>query len=251
MDYQNREGGKTGSGGILTQSETNAERRERMRRLAMETIDLSKDPYFMKNHLGSYECRLCLTLHTNEGSYLAHTQGKKHSSNLARRAAREAKMNAFNFGGAIETAQASIALLKAKGAVEQQAKMKPHLPIIGRPQHKLIPLLDPITQCPGVRIQVHYPQIDITLPGLPSPDDPRHPRRPAYRIMSCWEQKVEKPDRRWQYVVVGALAYETIAIKIPAKELDTANTDYHYEHWDSDNKLYTLQLLFRDWEGNQ
>lgn len=28
----------------------------------------------MRNHLGQYECRLCLTLHTNEGNYLAHTQ---------------------------------------------------------------------------------------------------------------------------------------------------------------------------------
>ncbi|KAJ9593084.1 hypothetical protein L9F63_027674, partial [Diploptera punctata] len=45
----------------------------------------------MKNHLGSYECKLCLTLHNNEGSYLAHTQGKKHQANLARRAAKEAK----------------------------------------------------------------------------------------------------------------------------------------------------------------
>ncbi len=45
-----------------------------MRRLALETIDLSKDPYFMRNHLGQYECRLCLTLHNNEGNYLAHTQ---------------------------------------------------------------------------------------------------------------------------------------------------------------------------------
>ena len=36
----------------------------------------------MKNHLGSYECKLCLTLHNNEGSYLAHTQGKKHQQNL-------------------------------------------------------------------------------------------------------------------------------------------------------------------------
>ena len=43
---------------------------------------LFQDPYFMKNHLGSYECKLCLTLHNNEGSYLAHTQGKKHQSNL-------------------------------------------------------------------------------------------------------------------------------------------------------------------------
>ena len=50
------------------------DRRERLRRLALETIDLAKDPYFMRNHLGQYECRLCLTLHTNEGNYLAHTQ---------------------------------------------------------------------------------------------------------------------------------------------------------------------------------
>ncbi len=45
----------------------------------------------MRNHLGTYECKLCLTLHNNEASYLAHTQGKKHQSNLARRAAKEAK----------------------------------------------------------------------------------------------------------------------------------------------------------------
>ena len=49
------------------------------------------DPYFMRNHLGTYECKLCLTLHNNEASYLAHTQGKKHQNNLARRAAKEAR----------------------------------------------------------------------------------------------------------------------------------------------------------------
>jgi splicing factor 3A subunit 2 len=36
------------------------------------------------------ECRLCLTLHPNEGNYLAHTQGKRHQQNLAKRAAKEA-----------------------------------------------------------------------------------------------------------------------------------------------------------------
>ncbi|CAF1512676.1 unnamed protein product, partial [Rotaria sordida] len=82
-------GGKTGSGGVASASESNRDRRERLRQLALETINLAKDPYFMKNHLGTYECKLCLTLHNNEGSYLAHTQGKKHQSNLARRAARE------------------------------------------------------------------------------------------------------------------------------------------------------------------
>jgi splicing factor 3A subunit 2 len=33
----------------------NAQRRERLRKLALETIDLSKDPYFMKNHSGGFE----------------------------------------------------------------------------------------------------------------------------------------------------------------------------------------------------
>ena len=57
----------------------------------METIDLEKDPYYFRNHIGKIECRLCLTLHDNEGSYLAHTQGKRHQQNLAKRAALEQK----------------------------------------------------------------------------------------------------------------------------------------------------------------
>lgn len=43
------------------------DRKERLRQLALETIDLSKDPYFMRNHVGTFECKLCLTLHNNEG----------------------------------------------------------------------------------------------------------------------------------------------------------------------------------------
>jgi len=53
MDYQNRPGGKTGGGGVASWTETNKDRRERLRQLALETIDLQKDPYFMKNHLGN------------------------------------------------------------------------------------------------------------------------------------------------------------------------------------------------------
>ncbi|KAK3985756.1 hypothetical protein QBC44DRAFT_362096 [Cladorrhinum sp. PSN332] len=52
--------------------------------LFLEQIDLDKDPYIFKNVLGSL-CRLCLTLHQSESSYLAHTQGKKHQTNLSNR----------------------------------------------------------------------------------------------------------------------------------------------------------------------
>lgn len=65
MDFQNRAGSKFGA---QIGSNPANERRERLRKLALETIDLSKDPYFMKNHLGSYECKLCLTIHLNEGT---------------------------------------------------------------------------------------------------------------------------------------------------------------------------------------
>merc|ERR1712118_102709 len=81
-------GSKPGSG-FISLSQENVNRRERLRRLASETIDLEKDPYFMRNHLGHFECRLCLTLHRNEGSYLSHTQGKRHQTHLAKRAVKE------------------------------------------------------------------------------------------------------------------------------------------------------------------
>jgi len=42
MDYQNRVGSKFGGGGVAGASEANVDRRERLRKLALETIDLAK-----------------------------------------------------------------------------------------------------------------------------------------------------------------------------------------------------------------
>lgn len=176
MDFQNRPGGKTGGGGVASWSETNRDRRERLRQLALETIDLNKDPYFMKNHLGldtahmsycvhfnsifyrlyivvivqlgyvttfiisgSYECKLCLTLHNNEGSYLAHTQGKKHQANLARRAAKEAK-------------EAPQQLAPEKPRIEPKKFVK-----IGRPGYRVTKQKDPENGQQSLLFQVDYP----------------------------------------------------------------------------------------------
>lgn len=181
MDFQNRVGNKFG-GGETSRNDEAINRRERLRKLALETIDINKvcspslprrtsepiwsvlwsrlhglgcvrdpsyatdpfgrypvlchpkltflaretlltlrqDPYFMRNHLGSYECKLCLTLHNNEGSYLAHTQGKKHQSNLAKRAAKEA-----------QEAQSLPQPLQQRVSVKQFIK-------IGRPGYKVL-----------------------------------------------------------------------------------------------------------------
>ncbi len=91
----------------------------------------------MKNHSGSFECRLCLTIHANEGSYLAHTQGKKHSTNLARRVAKE-KKDAEQSGG-VAPAIPNIAALTN----QRQLMMFKRLPVrkvpvkIGRPGYKV------------------------------------------------------------------------------------------------------------------
>ncbi|KAG6890740.1 CWF complex protein sap62 [Termitomyces sp. T32_za158] len=44
-DSQNRVGSKFGGGGVAGASETNVDRRERLRKLALETIDLAKVSY--------------------------------------------------------------------------------------------------------------------------------------------------------------------------------------------------------------
>uniref|UniRef100_A0A8C5PB23 Splicing factor 3a subunit 2 n=1 Tax=Leptobrachium leishanense TaxID=445787 RepID=A0A8C5PB23_9ANUR len=182
MDFQHRAGGKTGSGGVASASESNRDRRERLRQLALETIDINKDPYFMKNHLGSYECKLCLTLHNNEGSYLAHTQGKKHQTNLARRAAKEAK-----------EAPAQPAPEKVKVEVKKFVK-------IGRPGYKVTKQRDSESAQQSLLFQIDYPEIAESI-------IPRH------RFMSAYEQRIEPPDRRWQYLLMAAEPYETIAFK--------------------------------------
>ena len=137
----------------------------------------------MRNHLGTYECKLCLTLHNNEASYLAHTQGKKHQSNLARRAAKEA-------------ADAPVQPAPQRAGVEVKKFVK-----IGRPGYRVTKQRDPENGQQSLLFEVDYPEI---AEGIV----PRH------RFMSAYEQKVEPPDRKWQYLLFAAEPYETISFKV-------------------------------------
>ena len=38
--------------------------------------------------------------------------------------------------------------------------------------------------------------------------------RPRHRFMSAYEQRVEPPDRAWQYLLFAAEPYETISFKV-------------------------------------
>ena len=38
--------------------------------------------------------------------------------------------------------------------------------------------------------------------------------QPRHRFMSAYEQKMEPPDRKWQYLLFAAEPYETISFKV-------------------------------------
>ena len=217
MDQQNRVGSKFGGGGIAGRSETNADRRERLRKLALETIDLNKDPYYFKNHLGGYECKLCLTAHANDGSYLAHTQGKKHQTNLARRAAKENE----HAGPGLD------ALTGRPMDTRHAVAVNRNIIRIGRPGYKVQKVRDDRGRM-GLFFQLSYPEIDKG-------------NRPRYRFMSAYEQKVEAPDKDWQYLVIAADPYEAVAFKIESREIDRSEESF-FDHWDM--PTYSLQFFW-------
>lgn len=215
MDYQNRAGSKKGGGGVAGWSETQAARKQRLRQLALETIDLDKDPYIFKNHVGTFECRLCLTTHVTDGSYLIHTQSKKHQTNLAKREAMENR----------------------EKRTDQAGLPAPTVPIkktvkIGRPGYKVVKIRDPVTKQHGLLFEVKFPEIGTDV-------------KPRYRFMSAYEQKVETPpDRRYQYLLVAAEPYETIAFKIESHEVDRSQGKF-FSYFDRDSKVYTIQLIYK------
>lgn len=49
--------------------------------------------------------------------------------------------------------------------------------------------------------QIDYPEIAESI-------------MPRHRFMSAYEQRIEPPDRRWQYLLMAAEPYETIAFKV-------------------------------------
>jgi len=222
VDRQNRVGSKFGGGGVSSGQQSERERKERLRQLALETVDLAKDPYLMRNHLGTYECKLCLTLHTNEGNYLAHTQGKKHQAGLARRAAMEAKLKGKTDMGP------SVLPSSTASTIPTVQRVK-----IGRPGYEITKSRHYQTNQRCLSFQLHFPEIESNA-------------QPRHRFMSAFEQRVESPpDRRFQYLLIAAEPYETVAFKIPNEKIERKEGMF-VTNWDKDEKKFTLTLYFVD-----
>lgn len=118
----------------------------------------------------------------SEGSYLAHTQGKKHQTNLARRAARESKDTSVYQQQLQQNAQ-------GQGQNKNQVQKKQFIKI-GSPGYQITKVKDPMTGQLGLLFQIHYPKI---ADGV----------KPLHRFMSSYEQQVEAPSREHQYITVS------------------------------------------------
>ncbi len=114
-------------------------------------------------------------------------------------------------------------------------RLKPKVQKIGQPGYKVLKQKDPDTEQKSLLFEIFYPEITDKT-------------KPKYRIMSAFEQKVEKADSKYQYLLIAAEPYETIAFKIPNIDVDFSEGK-HFESWEKEHKKYTLQLFFKDMLG--
>lgn len=221
---------KIGTAGPASISITNLERRNRLKKIAEETTNLLKDPYFYKNHIGIYECKLCLTLHNSEGSYLAHSQGRRHQTNLARRKLTEAKNE-------LRTQEYK------NEFKEKQENLKIKYVKIGMPAYRITKEKDYMTHKKKIKFEIEYPLIKDKI-------------TPQFRIMSDIEVNSQKnkeegnnendkeEENKYHYVVFAAEPYENIAVKIPNYPLDY-NAEKHFFYWDEAKKIFYLTLNYK------
>lgn len=249
MDYSGRVNSKKGSGGVADTAETKVHTKRRLKELlTTQVLDLDSDPYVFRNHLGLLECRLCLTTHVSESSYISHLAGRKHQMNLEKRKLLDEK---YNQG---ETYDKKSWNQKSEISISDTPKRS--WKKIGKPALSIRKIRNRETLQMGVFIEVKYPETIV--------------EEPFFRIMSYYElstknqnvslsyidrdtdDKDEVDPAQWQYLVISAEPYENVCIIIPSdREIDRPPemdqmTQGFWWHWDEDTKEFFLQFLYKE-----
>lgn len=98
--------------------------------------------------------------------------------------------------------------------------------------YRITKQLDPETSQRSLLFEIDYPEIETGL-------------QPRHRFMSAYEQRVEAPDKAWQYLLFAAEPYETVGFKIPNQEIDKDPTKFQTT-WNEESKTFLLQLYFKN-----
>ncbi|KAH3669141.1 hypothetical protein WICMUC_005052 [Wickerhamomyces mucosus] len=221
MDYQNRIGSKKGGGGIASSQDLNVYRKQQISKL----FQIDSDPYLMKNHLGQFECKLCLTLHNNKESYLNHINGKKHTMNLRKRSILDKRQQQQ----------------QQQQSQQQQQQHRPNTNVqikkqsfnkIGTPSYKISKLRNSSDQF-GLFITINYSE------RLNNQDN-----QPLIRFMSGIEANAIDSNNsiNHQYLIVSCKPYENIAFKLPQWEI--IKDELFWNYFDNDINEFYIQFFF-------
>lgn len=244
MDYSDRVNSKKGAGGIADTLEANVQTRRRIQELiTTQVLDLDNDPYVFRNHLGILECRLCLTTHTNEASYISHLGGRKHTLNLEKRRLLDEKNKSHGL-------QSDGFLINS---VEKRSWTK-----IGAPNCITRKIRHPSTLQTGIFVQVQYPRITVNEPFFRfmsfyelSSSNQNASKKYLLQEKSDHESEEDMNPVKWQVLVITAEPYDNIALVIPAsKDIDRPSStqqmsDSYWWFWDQDSREFFLQFLFK------
>jgi splicing factor 3A subunit 2 len=110
-------------------------------------------------------------------------------------------------------------------------QVKKNVVKIGRPGYKITKTRDPMTRQLGLLFQLQYQEI---TPGIV----------PRVRFMSAFEQKIDEPDKNFQYLLVAAEPYQTCAFKLQARDIDRREERY-WTWFDEDSKEFWVQIMFK------
>lgn len=243
MDYSDRVNSKKGAGAVADRHEANVQTKQRIKNLiTTQILDLDKDPYVFRNHLGLLECRLCLTSHSNEASYISHLSGKKHSMNLERRRILSERASKTKDND-MKTSMSS---------VEKRSWRT-----IGRPIFKITKIRHPESFRMGILLQAQYPRMTVKEPYfcfMSYYELSQKKRQECVTFLDSEKEDYEDKDvsdpLNWQYLVISAEPYENICVVFPAsmkleKTSHDTKTDTFWWYWDRDSGEFFLQVLFQ------
>ncbi|CAI5757276.1 unnamed protein product [Candida verbasci] len=243
MDYSNRFNSKKGAGQIASTEDQNIHTKNRVSELLQSHIlDIENDPYVFKNHLGLLECKLCLTTHINEISYISHLSGRKHALNLERRRILDEKYNKNILPNSTTISN-----------IEKRSWNK-----IGKPQYKITKIRDPDTLQIGILIVVKFPKITVSEPFFRlmsyyelTSKNQNYSKRFIKKFKEGDDEEEQEPNDN-QYLIISGEPYENIAIIIPNdKEIEKPNDEFKFNnnywwYWDNDIKEFYVQILYKN-----
>lgn len=100
-------------------------------------------------------------------------------------------------------------------------------------------MLEQVTKSRDLATRQRALTFEVDYPEIAEGSQPRH------RFMSSFEQRVEAPDKNYQYLLIACAPYETIAFKIPNLPVDKRQGRF-FTNWDKENKKFVLTLHFVD-----